>query len=127
MALTHIGFYTELAHGEPTGGSLREAVSDATYPERNLIAKYLNAGSVLTACPMATRDVLQPEKPRMQGLLFLPDGVYQWPNDLPYFVSRYNVKLPDAFVKHMRDQGFVPPRISRERLLALSDAETEGV
>ena len=29
----------------------------------------------------------------------LTDGEYIWKNDLPYYVDKYNIKLPQSFIE----------------------------
>ncbi len=35
---------------------------------------------------------------------FMGDGVYSWTSTLIYYVKRYNLKLPDDFIEHVKKQ-----------------------
>lgn len=42
---------------------------------------------------------------------FRTDGVWLWPDDLVHYVESHRVRLPDAFVDHMRLHNYIPPAI----------------
>lgn len=55
------------------------------------------------------RDALDPE----QNVVLFPghntDGTYLWPCELAYYVAKYHVRLPEAFVEHMASKNWMPP------------------
>lgn len=42
-----------------------------------------------------------------------------WPLDLPYYVERYHVVVPDEFVEHMKRNEWRVPAVSEERLVEI--------
>lgn len=111
MKLRPIGFYKELPHGTPEGGSLEEMRSELAQDGQNRILEYLKSGEVFIACPGVVKDVLSPEERIVGGLNILTDGNWAWPQDLIYYVENYNVALPREFVSHMADNTWKVPDV----------------
>ncbi len=99
--LRRFGFFRELGHGDPGGESLRSLVSDEPLSHATEIASYLSQGEVLIACPGIVHDVLDPDKPVIGPPDILTDGEWAWPRDLLYYVSKYNVRIPEELEQWM--------------------------
>jgi hypothetical protein len=123
MGLRMVGFYQELAHGGPSGGSLRTVVRPAAAPNEDRIAAYLRNGTVFAPSFSATVDVLEPGQPRMAGLVLHTDGVYEWPSDLAHFVAKYHAELPADFVAHMASSDFQPRVVPQAELVEIADEQ----
>jgi hypothetical protein len=44
--------------------------------------------------------------PHEMGSADFTDGVYVWPEGLWVYVDKYNVRLPESFILHMKQNGF---------------------
>jgi hypothetical protein len=113
-----IGFFREYTHSEHDP-SIHELVN-APSPEKTSILAYLQAGSVIGYEGWDNRDVMdtriQLPFRRMQS-----DGRYTWPDDLAYYVERYDVRLPDSFIAHAKSLGWKPPIIDSDAIATAED------
>lgn len=103
--LVRVGFFREMRHGEPSDPSLAEARADAPGAHQAELAAYLAAGQVYIATPGVAKDVID-GKTMIGPPSYLTDGTYVWPGDAAYYVKKYNVRLPAAFVEHALARGF---------------------
>jgi hypothetical protein len=125
-----VGFFSELRHGFPEAGSLRQSVSDTPSPNEDLVVRYLDQGIRWCICLGGDcHDVLDPENkvieavpPRFlaRGPVILTDGEWVWPGDLSYYVQTYHARLPDEFISHMRDSNWRVPEEDSVDLSQLS-------
>ena len=79
---------------------LIDQVSDEPIENKDKIISYLNSGEIGLACSAFSHDVLTGEKLKIREQT-RHDGVYEWGEDLAYYVERYNVRLPQDFVDHI--------------------------
>ena len=110
MRVRHVGFYSDLPHGLPSEPTLRNAVSDSAVEEEREMVNYLSAGALFIACPGVVHDILSDSDVVIGSPDILTDGVWAWPRDLAYYVGRYHVRLPAAFVEHARRNRWSIPR-----------------
>jgi hypothetical protein len=109
--LVRVGFFREMPHADRTDPSLTYALDGAPGPQQEMVASYLEAGHVYIATPGMNVDVLDGTTP-IGPPHYLTDGVHVWPGDAAYYVRRYNVRLPAAFVEHVVDsRGRVPATV----------------
>jgi len=110
-SLIPIGFFWELPHGDTTGPSLEDNRQATAMPDELALARYLEAGHVLRRAESSALDMLERREDIDLGPPHqLTDGEYVWPADLPYYLRRYHVRLPRAFVLHARRNDWrVPP------------------
>ena len=76
--------------------------------ERGSILKYLRKGKLLVhwrglsycrfGCGVSDSEM---------GSRCLTDGTWSWPQGLPHYIKQHRVRLPDAFVEHMRQQNWI--------------------
>jgi|ERR1039458_2120634 hypothetical protein len=125
--MKRVGFFSDLPHGSADGPSLSELIGRLDEDTADRIAEYLYAGTVILPT-LGTRcfDVLSDGKEDIGPLEILSDGEWAWPSDLPYFVAKYHVGLPEAFVEHAGDHGWKPPKLSDEKLALAADSLIEG-
>jgi hypothetical protein len=108
--LVPVGFFKEMHHGEPHDFSLHDFVSPEPIPDEARLVQYLEAGYIFRKATEVAGDMLNLDDDRPIGLPhYLTDGTYVWPGDLPYYVRRYHVRLPPAFMIHARKLGFEVP------------------
>lgn len=106
MKLKQVGFFKELPHGEPHSASLSESINQMDdYLVKN-ITDYLNSGILFIASPGLAKDILSEKNEIIGSLGVLTDGIWAWPADLGYYVSKYKVGLPMDFVEHMKDNNW---------------------
>ena len=81
--------------------SMKDFFMDEKYEHQDDIVYYMrNYGKPGMAAPMLTRDFFTGEYSG-GGLVHFSDGEYAWTSDLPYYVEKYNLKLPDDFIEHV--------------------------
>lgn len=109
MKLKRYGFFKELKHGDINGISLKDVIyENAALNEKEQVG-YLKSGIILIACTGIVRDVLDAANDIIGSPHILTDGVWAWPADLPYYVEKYHVKIPDDFVKYMESSCWTIP------------------
>ncbi|MFB9661294.1 hypothetical protein ACFQS3_01090 [Glycomyces mayteni] len=114
-----VGFFAELdPNSSFSQGSIHDVVSETAQPDEGLIAEYLEHGHPLVDFTETTQDVIDGRGEIIGGSSLASDNTWIWRIDLPHYVRKYHLRLPAAFVDHVRAQGFsVPPR-DREQLIA---------
>lgn len=106
--LVSVGFFSELRHGRPEGGSLRSALRPTAGPDDARLVAYLRAGKRLMMAPAPVRDVLA-NNAIIGSLEILTDGTFAWPSDLAHYIERHHASPPEALLAHARALGFVMP------------------
>ena len=104
--LKKIGFFKELNHGFPDGGSLKDLVSESRHLNHDKILKYLKDGELLIASPGLVKDVLGDSSEIIGSANVLTDGVWAWSEDLSYYFEKYNVSLVQNFLDHMEEKDW---------------------
>ncbi|NRD43807.1 MULTISPECIES: hypothetical protein [Corallococcus] len=120
MPLQFAGDFRELGSGSDEGPSIVEARGKIPEAERSRIGRYLATGVVFAVSSWPFADWFTGEK-NIAPARTHTDGVWHWRADLSYYVLRYGVALPDAFLQRMRDLDWKCPVLSRQELHALSE------
>jgi hypothetical protein len=123
MGLIRVGFFRELRHGKPDGPSLRDSIGSGE-PDEAAIVQYLYTGATLAATGSMVDDYLNSDRKAIAPLEIATDGRWVWPRDLAYYVAEHHVRLPSAFVEHMRERGWKAPEFT---LADMEKIETEYV
>nr|WP_201749162.1 hypothetical protein [Micromonospora acroterricola] len=116
-----VGYFKELRHGYEDGISLHRVRGELSENLVSLAARYLRDGSVVAAAAGYAFDELDPNRPEIAPLSIQTDGDWSWPSDLPYYVEKYRVGLPEEFLKHAAAHGWRPPHLTPERLEEISE------
>ena len=83
--------------------SMKEFFDQNPYPGMEKIAQYLETGRKTFAQAHTPRDFFTGE--RIPGeCTGMTDGEYSWMSVLPYYVRKYNLKLPEAFERKVLNQ-----------------------
>ena len=90
-----LGEYEELAPGMGFP-SMRDFLQDAPYEHQGAIVDYLNNGNIHMVTASRFTDVFTGERVNRE-LVYMDDGVYSWSSKLPYYVAKYNLRLPMEF------------------------------
>lgn len=78
-------------------------------PDERRILEYLESGAICGILTMLDEDLLE-DPPVPVGVPEIrTDGKYLWPSTLCYYVKRYHVTLPGAFVQDMRHNSWKVP------------------
>lgn len=67
---------------------------------KDRIVRYMKNGKISSCSPAIVKDVLSGE-PINAPLSCMNDGIYAWRSDLIYYIEKYNINLPDDFIKHV--------------------------
>lgn len=78
--------------------SLEELSNDVAPYNKKKVIEYLNNGRVELAIPKVNIDVLTGER-FGAGDYILTDGVFEWHSVLTYYVEKYNITLPQEFLR----------------------------
>lgn len=96
--------YPEVAARYPM---MMDCVVEGEYLHKAELVRYLETAPVswvsMSSEPLI--DVLTGEPIAGVKPCGRSDGDYAWTNSLAYYVNRYNIGLPDAFVEHVIAQG----------------------
>src|SRR3954465_11020366 len=85
--------------------------------ERESIAMYLRAGTIVFALMEHTRDVVDSAFQVAGGSAVLTDGAYYWRLDAADYVEHYGTGLPDAFLRHGRSLGWLARPMAQEDII----------
>jgi hypothetical protein len=120
--LKQVGFFRELRHGDPHGPSLMEARGGLSHENRAAILHYLRSASILCVAACLFDDALDSSRQSIDNLAIATDGEWKWPTDLPYYVERYEVAIPEEFLAHIQANGWRPPSLSDDELIRIAEA-----
>ncbi|MEV4786309.1 hypothetical protein AB0K53_12800 [Streptomyces tuirus] len=118
-----VGFFSELSPGWGLAetGSIKDAVRPSGEPDESGILVYLRNGTGIWSEMSAGPDVLDPNAPELTGIGSLyTDGTWLWREDLPYYVAKYHLALPDEFVQHIRTLEHKAPAVLESRLIDIA-------
>lgn len=94
-----IGKYNEFA---PDMGfpSIKEHIQKEPHKSKDAILKHLRNGNVHMVTASRIVDVFSGETTNIE-LVFMNDGKYSWSSKIPYYVDKYNLRLPKDFEDHI--------------------------
>jgi hypothetical protein len=110
--LIPVGFFREQTDDpeeQRTLPSIRDFVELAAHECEEKVLNYLRNGHCYAAKGGWDTDVLDLscQAPLFRG--YYTDGAYFWPQDLAYYVEKYHLRLPQAFLDHMAAMNWQPP------------------
>ncbi len=109
MNLKSIGFYKEMSQGKETDPSIFDVVKKGDPALVDKICNYLSNGTTVIVCPGITTDVID-ETAGVAGTgSSCTDGIWLWPDDLAYYIRKYNIALPDDFMNTMKANNWDNP------------------
>ena len=119
MKLQLAGMFREFSGGDESAGSIADVVGALDEALVSRVVGYLEHGNLYVGTPGLSDDVLDSEHKRVASPHIMTDGVWAWRNELPYYVRKYHVAAPTAFVEHMRANERRCPVLRRDELLQL--------
>ena len=96
-----IGKYKEI-YNDSSMPSVFDNISDISINHKNKILHHLKSGSVVAVSPSYIKDIVS-NKTVNQSLVMMSDGKYAWRSDVVYHFEKYNLVLPDEFIKEIID------------------------
>ena len=97
-----LGKYEEFAPGMGFP-SIKEHLQNEPYESKAEILEYLRNGNIHMVTASRIVDVFTSEKVNSE-LVYMDDGKYSWSSKLPYYVDKYNLRLPKEFEAHVLKQ-----------------------
>jgi hypothetical protein len=94
-----------------------EALRDGLDDSPELVAAYLRSGTVLLAIMEQTSDLIEGRFSVAGGSGIVTDGTFFWRADTAEYVEHYLVSLPDAFIVHGRQAGWIPRVLDRQQII----------
>lgn len=86
--------------------------------ESKRVIEYLRSGVIAAASPGVVKSVL--DETKVIGTpSWRTDGVWLWPDTLAYYVEALGVRLPPAFIRRIRDNGYTVPAVGDDEMKAL--------
>ncbi len=92
-----IGFFSEMNLYQNDGSIKDNLVEVANYDKEKIIA-YLKSQKRIAGCPREAIDCLTGEKISNSFSVY-NDGEYKWCDFLIYHIEKYNIKLPEEFIR----------------------------
>lgn len=80
--------------------SMKTDFAPSAYEGQKQIADYLRNGHVHMVTASQAYDVFTGERIGIERY-FMDDGVFSWSSSLPYYVEKYNLRLPAEFERHV--------------------------
>lgn len=91
-----VGYFKE-HHGDEYP-AFRSTASEI--PNKEQVLRYMKGGKVIAAAPGRLRDAFT--NAVIPGeMLAYSDGEYYWGAEVIYYFEKYNLELPEAFVRHI--------------------------
>jgi hypothetical protein len=107
LTLKRVGFYKEMPHAEATDPSIFDYIhSSISSEEISKICSYLAKGTIIMSCCGTSSDIVDESKGIAGVPSMITDGTWLWPGDLVYYVQNYHLKLSEAFIEHMKANGW---------------------
>lgn len=96
---------------------MAQLIGETEQAEKENVLAYLRGGEQLMLVAGIARDALDPKHPIIGSPHILTDGAWAWSADVAYYVEKYNLRIPDEFVKAMRSTGWRVPKVADLQLL----------
>lgn len=92
-----VGFFEEMKLYE-NDGPIRDFLVDSVDYDKDRVIEYLKSFKVTGICPRRPIDCITGEE-IASGFRVIDDGEYEWCDFLPYHIEKYNIRLPEDFIK----------------------------
>lgn len=97
-----IGKYEEFAPGMGFP-SIKDYMHREPYKSKETVLKYLRGGNVHMVTASKIVDAISGEATNIE-LVFMNDGKFSWSSKIPYYVDKYNLRLPEEFESHIMNK-----------------------
>ncbi len=93
-----VGFFSEMHISMYDNGSIKEYLAEKVDYDKGTVINYLSSFGRQASCPRYAIDCLTGDV-IASSFAVNDDGEYCWPDFLIYHIEKYNIKLPEKFVK----------------------------
>ena len=107
--LCPVGFCKEAEPDNTNAYPLEQLISRFPVANADRVVSYLQSGYIIVVCMGVVRDPFDENRQVMGTPSVLTDGVWIWPEYLPYLLKRYNLILPSEFITHMESNKWSVP------------------
>ncbi len=111
------GFMKGTDHALPDGPDIAEMSGTLRIDQNDkaTVVRYLSeAPTAVRSLGTINYDVLDEGRPEIGPHEILTDGQWAWPNDLGYYVDKYNMGVDSDFVAHILKVQTPPSSVSDE-------------
>lgn len=107
MKLKMLGNYKEIPNGKRNLKSIKDFIMQEKYVFQDKILNYLKSGIAFAIAPGGElEDVINPKVGSAGLNVWMTDGKYAWGGYLAYYVEKYNLKIDEEFIEHMKKNNF---------------------
>jgi hypothetical protein len=79
------------------------------YAELDRLTSYLAVAPLIaTTSRLSIPWAIEPGDGR-STISYRSDGIWLWLDDLDYYVTRHQLRLPDSFIIHIEQNNYIPP------------------
>lgn len=110
------GFFREQPHSAGSRISIHDGLGTDPNRDASAVAGYLRGGTVMLEADEIVRDLLDPGHPVIGSLALLTDGAWVWPVDLPHYVERHGLRIPDDFLERIHERNWRCAQLTREQV-----------
>lgn len=96
--MINIGFFSEMKISMHDNGSINNFIVTAVDYDKEKIISYLESFGRKAVCPRRAIDCVS-GKTIANSFAINDDGEYCWPDFLIYHIKKYNISLPEKFIK----------------------------
>jgi hypothetical protein len=93
-----IGFFSEMNIGYCNSGSIKKHIVDSVDYDKEEVIKYLKNAKRIAGCPREAIDCVTGETISPSFSVY-NDGEYEWCDFLVYHIKKYNIALPEEFLR----------------------------
>ncbi len=104
--------------------SIFDHVSGEPLPDVDRVVAYLKGGHILIDFMDSAADVFDRSRQLLGGPTTLTDGDWLWRDDLAHYVRRHNVRLPDDFLRLIRERHYIVPDVDEAVLERATEEAT---
>lgn len=95
--MIYLGFFSEMNCYEDNG-SINDFLTDEINYDKAAVIKYLKSQKRIAGCPREAIDCISKEVISPSFSIY-SDGEYEWCDFLIYHIEKYNIFLPQSFIK----------------------------
>lgn len=108
--LQKVGFFESMPKVEAVA-ALNALRAAAARPNEADILRYLRGGTQAFVILGLSSDLLSPKREVIGPPNIFTDGEWVWPADLLYYIEKYHIDVPEAFVRRMEERGWHCPPV----------------
>ena len=103
-----LGNFIELGAFDLTDAtSIHDAVRKLPHEKEKEVLKYLEKGKTYISMMGLYFDIVDKNHKSITGYgSFITDGIWEWRDDLIYYIRKYHVRLSDEFMIYLEDKNW---------------------